>query len=198
MIAGRHGARQRDRFDPKRAAQLDDPARFDYLPPRELFGLLDVPRGATMLDFGTGTGTYAMELARSRPDVAIIAFDEQRRMLDMLRQKLSVTPMPNIKPLLADKKGFASLCAQADRILALNVLHELGDEALGRMSALLAPGGRILFVDWSAGVKRPVGPPPDHVYSPAEAVKRLRAFNLKVLRKRIFRYHYALTCGISS
>jgi len=194
MTIGRHGAQQRDRFDPKRAALLDDPARFRYLPLRQLFRFLDAPRGSTVLDFGVGTGTYAIELARARPDITIIAFDEQRRMLDLLKKKLSADPLPNIQPLLADKKGFASARGLADRILALNVLHELGDEALNKMRSLLRFDGRILFVDWNGGIDRPVGPPRDHVYSPAKAMRRLKAFDLRIMRKRILRYHYALVC----
>jgi len=194
MTIGRHGAKQKERFDPKRAALLDDPARFDYLPPRELFKLLDAPRMAAVLDFGVGTGTYAIELARARPDITIIAFDEQRRMLDLLKKKLAVDPVPNVQPLLADGKGYASARGRADRILALNVLHELGDEALNKMRSLLTPNGRILFVDWNGGFDRPVGPPRDHVYSPTEAVRKLAAFNFRVMRKRILRYHYALVC----
>ncbi|MFA6004754.1 MAG: class I SAM-dependent methyltransferase [Elusimicrobiota bacterium] len=191
-MIGRHGARQKERFDPKQAARLDDPARFEYLPPRTLLGLLAIPRGATVLDFGAGTGAYALKLARARPDITVIAFDEQPRMLSLLKKKLSRFPMPNIQPLLADRKGLASLRGRMDRILALNVLHELGDAALSRMGGLLAPGGRILFVDWNAAADRPVGPPPDEVYAPAEAAERIAGFGLKVLSRRLLRYHYAL------
>ena len=44
-IDGRHGARQEERFNPERAAKLDDPARFEYLPVQEVARLLDVPAG---------------------------------------------------------------------------------------------------------------------------------------------------------
>ena len=35
----RHGARQPERFDPARAALLDEPSRFEYLRPDEVFAL---------------------------------------------------------------------------------------------------------------------------------------------------------------
>jgi hypothetical protein len=37
----RNGARQAERFDPARAALLDDPSRFWYLPPDEIFNIVD-------------------------------------------------------------------------------------------------------------------------------------------------------------
>ncbi len=53
----RSGSRQPQRFDPDRAARLDDPARLAYLPPDDLLALLAPPHGSTLLDFGAGTGT---------------------------------------------------------------------------------------------------------------------------------------------
>ena len=96
----RQGARQPERFNPERAARLDDPARFEYLPPEEIARLLDVPVNGRLLDFGTGTGTYAIELARLRPDVAVIALDELPAMLDRLRAK----------PEAAKLKGKSTAC----------------------------------------------------------------------------------------
>src|SRR5579863_10143435 len=52
----RHGARQPRRFDPKRAARLNDPTRLAYLPPDRIFALLAAPQGGRVADFGTGTG----------------------------------------------------------------------------------------------------------------------------------------------
>ena len=151
----RHGARQPERFNPERAARLDDPARFEYLPPEEVSGMLATPDGGTLLDFGTGTGTYAIELARLRPDVEVIACDEQPEMLDLLRAKPAAAELANVKPALpAEIAGYKG---RVDRVLALNVLHELGDEALRDLKSLLSPGGAALFIDWNAEVERPAG-----------------------------------------
>ena len=194
MEHDRHGARQPHRFDPRRAAVLDERERFETLPPPDVFALLDAPKGATVVDFGTGTGTYALELAQSRPDVRVIALDEQPEMLDRLRAKLAAHPVKNVEPLLSPTSESRALKGKADRVLGLNVLHELGDEALGEVAALVAPGGVVLFIDWNAEVERTVGPSRDHVYSPAEAAARLEARGFEVLRQQRFPLHYGLLC----
>ncbi|MDE2293414.1 MAG: class I SAM-dependent methyltransferase [Elusimicrobia bacterium] len=194
MEAERAGARQPHRFDPAKAARLDDPARFEWLPPEELFALLDAPRASLVVDLGTGTGAYALRLARARPDLTVAALDEQATMLDLLRSKLASEPLPNLRPVLADAAGLKSLAGRASRILAVNVLHELGDAALRSAASLLEAGGRVLFADWNAAVVRPVGPPRDHVYSPEEGESRLSGFGWTVLGRRAFRFHYALLC----
>lgn len=186
----RHGARQLERFDPARAALLDDPSRFRYLPPDEIFDMLTAPAGGRVVDFGTGIGTYAIELARARPDLEVIALDEQQEMLDLLRAKPAAQKLPNLKALYTDE--ITKMSGAADRVLALNVLHELGDEALSAMAALLKSNGTVLVVDWNAGVERPVGPPRDHVYTAAEARDRMERMGLRIEGERLFKYHYAL------
>jgi SAM-dependent methyltransferase len=187
---GRHGAKQPQRFDPARAARLDDPARFEYLPPHDVLALLDPPQGAQVVDFGTGTGTYAIELARLRPDLRVVALDEQPEMLALVRAKLERHPLPAVEP--AGTDALPRLRGRADRVLAINVLHELGDAALGDLRGLLTGCGRVAFFDWNANVDRPVGPPRDHVYSPAEARARLEAAGFQILAERPLRYHYAV------
>ena len=188
----RHGARQPHRFDPARAGVLDDRARFAYLPPAEVFALLEAPRGGTVVDFGTGTGTYAIELARARPDLRVIALDEQQAMLDKLQAKLVSDPLENLELVLARTPAARTLEGTVDRVLGLNVLHELGDDALKELLALPGPAGRALLVDWSATVDRDVGPPRDHVYSPEEAATRLEALGFRVDGQLLFRYHYVI------
>lgn len=186
----RHGARQPERFDPQRASRLDDPARFEYVPPDDVVRMLDIPAGGKLLDFGTGTGTYAIELARRRPDVEVIALDELHEMLDYLKAKPAAEELPNLKPVhSAQISGYKG---KIDRVLALNVLHELGDESLKNLKAMLNPNGAALFIDWNAQVERPAGPPADHVYSPAEGRKRLEQMGFQVEFERLFPYHYAI------
>jgi SAM-dependent methyltransferase len=186
----RHGAKQPNRFDPARAAILDDPARFAYVPVEALLELLDIPPDATLVDFGTGTGLYALEIARRRPDVRVLALDEQPQMLAHVREAILRSGLGNVEAVSSDAN--AALAGSAGRILGLNVLHELGDRALGDVRSLLAAGGKALFVDWNAEVERPVGPPRDHVYGVADAVKRLAAAGFHVVTQRMFAYHYGL------
>ena len=185
----RRGARQPERFNPKRAALLDDPARFEYLPPEEVIRLLAPPPSAQVLDFGAGTGTYAIEVARRRPDIQMIALDEQLEMLTRMRAKPGVSELNNLRP--AAPSEMAEFKGKIDCVMALNVLHEFGDEALQNLRILLKPDGVALFIDWNAGVDRPVGPPNDHVYSPAEARERLERSGFRIDLERQFPYHYA-------
>jgi SAM-dependent methyltransferase len=186
----RHGAKQPEVFDPARAALLDDPQRFVHLPPELIFTLLDAPRNGTVVDFGTGTGTFAIELAGQRPDLKVIALDEQPAMLELLKKKLRANQPGNLQPLLSDK--IDSIRGMADRVLAINVLHEVGDEVLREMSQLLTPQGSILIVDWDAAVDRPVGPPKGHTHTMAEARSRLVDAGLAVESLQPLRYHFAL------
>lgn len=186
----RHGAKQPEVFDPARAALLDDPARFQYLPPARIIALLEAPPSGTVVDFGTGTGAYAIPLAEQRPDLIVIALDEQPRMLDLLRAKPGAGRLKNLRPMHTD--GIETIKGGADRILVVNVLHELGDDAMRQMIGLLKPGGSILFVDWNAAVDRPAGPPRDHTYSTSDAIKRLESFGLKVEPLAPLPYHFVM------
>jgi ubiquinone/menaquinone biosynthesis C-methylase UbiE len=193
--SARHGAQQPHRFNPARAARLDDPGRFAYLPPADVVALLDLRAGASLVDFGAGTGTYAVEIARARPDIRILALDEQAAMLDLLRAKITTAGISGIEPISASQAQ--ELRGRVDRILALNVLHELGDTALAELPSLLRPNGFALVIDWNGDVERPHGPPREHVYSVAQARTRLAGAGLRIRDTALFPYHYALTCFLS-
>lgn len=187
---GRHGAKQPQAFDPKRAALLDDPKRFEYLPRERIIALLDPPSSGVVVDFGSGTGAYSVPLAEQCPNLTVIALDEQRQMLKLLCAKPAAVRLKNLVPMHTDESD--TIKGKADRILALNVLHEVGDAALRKMIELLKPDGSILFIDWNAAVERPIGPPRDHTYSAADAKHRLESFGLAVETLEPLRYHFVL------
>jgi SAM-dependent methyltransferase len=197
MEHDRRGAKQPHRFDPAKAAMLDDRARFEWLPLVDVFALLQAPQRGLVVDFGTGTGTYAIELAKARPDLEVVALDEQEAMLDRLRAKLDARPVSNLEPVLVQTPAARALEGKADRVLGLNVLHELGDTALRELISLLKPDGRALLIDWNSEVERDVGPPQNHVYSPDQASARVEKAGLWVQNCRLFRYHYALVCNLA-
>lgn len=187
----RHGARQPERFDAKRASILDDRARFAHLPPERIFALLAARQGDCVVDFGAGTGLFALELARRRPDLEIVAVDEQPQMLERLRSNVDRAQAANVS--LRQSSELAPLVGKVDAVLAINVLHELGDEAIAQLARLIKAGGRIVVVDWNAAIERPIGPPRDHVYSTAEARSRLERAGLRVAEHAPLEYHFVLT-----
>jgi ubiquinone/menaquinone biosynthesis C-methylase UbiE len=196
MEHDRHGAQQPHRFDPARAHVLDDTERFAYVPPATIVELLDLPPGSTLVDFGTGTATYAIEIARARPNVRVLALDEQEAMLEKARAKIVASGLRNIEAV--DARYAEPLRRAADRVLALNVLHELGDHALAQLRQLMKAGGTALIVDWNAAVQRPVGPPADHVYDEQAAGARLHAagFSVNAASDATFPYHYVLIAAV--
>jgi SAM-dependent methyltransferase len=185
----RHGARQDRPFNPSRAARLDDPARFVYLPIDEVIALVDAPRDATVVDYGTGTGAYALPLALRRPDLHVVALDVQPEMLALLRAKPEFAALRNLETVTGPPPELRHAVA---RVFGINVLHELGDDALAAIAALLAPGGRFVTIDWNAGVERPAGPPAERVYRPQEARERLESLGWHIVEERLFPYQYAL------
>lgn len=193
--ASREGARQPNAFNPARAVLLDDPRRFDYLSVEQVLTILDAPPGGMVVDFGTGTGTYAIEIAKRRSDLHIVALDEQPGMLELLHAKPETQRLDNLEPILTDEiDRFAGV---ADRILALNVLHELGDDALRQIKSLLKPSGAVLFIDWDSSIERPVGPPKDHTYNGAEARTRLEGLGFRVESVMSMKYHFVLRAQIA-
>lgn len=183
----RHGARQPERFDPARAAMLDDPARLAYLPAQRILDLLDVPAGGTVLDFGAGTGFYVDALLRLRPDLRVIAVDEQDAMLALLRERARGGRFVVGGPEIVD-----DVAGTVDRVLAINVLHEIGDDDLRHLVQRLGPRATFLFIDWDAAVTDRPGPPADHVYRAAEAATRLATLGLASEPPVQLTYHYAL------
>jgi 2-polyprenyl-3-methyl-5-hydroxy-6-metoxy-1,4-benzoquinol methylase len=185
----RHGAKQPEVFNPARAALLDDPRRFELLPPDDIVRLLDAPSGGVVVDFGAGTGTFSIELARRRPDLKIIALDQQPEMLELLKAR-PVSQLTGIQPMLSDQS--ASIAGTVDRVFAINVLHEVGDSVLDTMAALLNPQGSLLIIDWDAAIDRTVGPPKDHTHTAAEARARLLKSGFEVEALEPLRYHFVL------
>jgi ubiquinone/menaquinone biosynthesis C-methylase UbiE len=56
--------------------------------------------GAPVIDFGIGTGAFAIEIARGRPDLEVITLDEQPQMLEMPKAKPVSRELSNLKPIL--------------------------------------------------------------------------------------------------
>ena len=101
--------------------------------------------GATVVDVGAGTGTFAALLAERRPDVEVIAIDGDPEVLERAAAK-GVAGRRG----LATELPLADRCA--DRVVMSLLLHHLEPAAkrtaLGEVRRILRPGGRLHVADW--------------------------------------------------
>lgn len=173
-----------EKFDPAHADRLENPERLVELPPANVVRLLELRGDETVVDYGAGTGLYTVPIAATLPRGRMIAVDEHAELLAYVRDKVLAAGLPEERVVTAQTAEDHVPLADggADRVLLLNVLHHVWDEpaALGEIVRLLAPGGRLVVVDY-AQMDRPVGPPNDHVLSLDEARACVAGMGLREL-----------------
>lgn len=161
-----------EKFDPSHADRLENPQRLVELPPENVVRLLDLRGAETVVDYGAGTGMYTVPIAAALPHGRVFAVDEHAELLAYIDAKLAAAGLPadRVVKVQTTENRVPLPDGAADRVFLLNVLHHVWDEpaALGEIVRLLAPGGRLVVVDF-AQMDRPVGPPNDHVLSLEQA-----------------------------
>ncbi|MCL6439044.1 MAG: class I SAM-dependent methyltransferase [Rubrobacteraceae bacterium] len=183
------------KFDPSRAGNLDRPERQRFLPNDRVLDLLDLAGDETVVDYGAGTGTLTIPLAHRLPRGTVHAIDENPQMIERLRERLAAEHLPNVSVHHISDDAVPLPDGSADRILAVNLLHELEEKALREMQRLLTPSGFLLVVDWNADVERDAGPPADEALSPEQGRAFLASagFSCQTLDAG-FPYHFVFRC----
>ncbi len=189
------GGRPAHKFDPAKADKLDAPERNEFLPDELLLDLLALRGGETVVDYGAGTGRLARAAAeRLLEGGRVVAVDESEEMLDRLLERLG-TADARVEPVLIARNRVGLPDASVDRVIAVNLLHEVrGEPALAEMRRLLRPEGIALIADWARGrdPRREVGPPDRILYTEEEAVAELVRAGFTVEPREPFAYHFAL------
>jgi ubiquinone/menaquinone biosynthesis C-methylase UbiE len=165
------------RFNPSLAHRLDDPARLLWLPPDEVIATLRLRPDELVADIGAGTGYFTLPLSRVLgPKGKVWAVDAQEEMLSLLKEKLDLPGVSNVKPVCAegDRTGIPN--ATCTVAFLANVWHEFEDRTavLRESQRILSPGGRVAILDWRTDVDPAHGPPLAHRIAPADAVKEMR------------------------
>jgi len=173
-----------EKFDPLHAHRLETPERLVELPPDNVVALLDLRGDETVVDYGAGTGMYTVPIAAALPRGRVLAVDEHAELLAYIDDKLAAAGLPadRVTKVQTTVNRVPLEDGGADRVFLLNVLHHIWDEpgALGEILRLLAPGGRLVVVDF-AQMERPVGPPNDHVLSLDEMRASVASMGLREL-----------------
>jgi SAM-dependent methyltransferase len=172
---------------------LDAPERERYLPTGALVALLDLQGDETVVDYGAGTGRLAIVVAERLNDGGrVLAVDSSAEMIGHLRARAGGHPRVVVAHVPDDAVPLPD--GAADRVLAVNLLHEIRDEpAVREMRRLVGDDGSVLVVDWERGRPRDLGPPDELLYDVAEASAVLAAAGLRASVAPIeLPFHFAL------
>ena len=149
------------KFDLAKLERLNDPGRFETLIPGAMWEALGEPADArVIIEVGAGTGLFAAEFAARAPQATVYAADLEPSMVAWMSENRPETASGRLVPLLSEESHVPLEDGIADVVVMINLHHELAEpEASYRdVVRLLAPGGRLLAVDW-AHRETPKGPP---------------------------------------
>ena len=176
-------------------ARLDDPGRDEWQRPDVALAALGITKAHVVCEIGTGTGYFALRLAKLA--AWVYAIDVEPQLLSLLRDRAASAGAQNLTPVLGLPLDPLIPTASCDLILTVNTLHHVPEKAafLRRLQTSLRPGGRVVIIDFH---KRdlPVGPPVDHKFGREECLEQVRAAGLRVVSEYdLLPYQYFLVVG---
>ena len=128
----------------------DRKQRFDPTSDLEKLCLLRLGQDSTLVDFGTGTGAYALTAAPFCRRV--VAVDVSPVMLDVVKSKARSAGLQNVEAVNEGMLTYRHQGEPADFAVSRNALHSLPDFwkalALQRIASVLKPGGVLLLRDF--------------------------------------------------
>ena len=175
---------------------FDDPERDEWQKPAEVAAALALRPGMVVADLGSGTGYFLSHLSRAvGPEGMVLAIDTEPKMVEHIGKRTRESGARNVVPVLAMPDEPFLPSGRLDRVLIVDTYHHIDDRLayFGRMQEALAPGGRVIVVDFQ---KRPlpVGPPLDHKLSREFVVDEMRQAGWRLAGEEDFLPHqYFLT-----
>ena len=132
-----------EHLDPGYVPGYDDKAQTDPQQDLDILLAAGLERHPTLIDFGAGTGTFA--IAAAAHCSRVIAIDVSSEMLGVLERKIRESGIENIEPVHAGFLSYNHTGGLADFVYSRHALHHLPDfwkaYALGRISKMMKPGG---------------------------------------------------------
>jgi ubiquinone/menaquinone biosynthesis C-methylase UbiE len=133
------------------AAWLEREGRDQEEKPEVVLEAMDLRPGMTVAEIGAGTGYFSRRIAPVvGPTGKVLAVDIQPEMLVLLREYTAREGVTNVEPVLGTENDPKLPKGGVDRILLVDVYHEFQQpgEMLARMRESLAPGGRVILVEY--------------------------------------------------
>lgn len=157
------------------AERFDDPARDAWQKPDAVLQRLALRRGMTVADIGSGTGYFAVRLARALPRGRVYGIDIEPDMVRYLNERAAREGLANLESRLGEPHD-PKLPPGVELVLVVDTYHHMQDRAayFRRLAGQLAPGARVAIVDFKPG-ELPVGPPEAIKVPPDEIIDEMGA-----------------------
>jgi ubiquinone/menaquinone biosynthesis C-methylase UbiE len=123
----------------------------EFVNPDQVLSQLSLKDDITAADFGCGSGGWVIPLAKRLEQGKVYAIDVLEAPVSALQSKAQIQKISNIETSIADVEQGTSLPENnCGLVLMTNLLFECDDKkaVLAEGKRVLAPGGRILVVDW--------------------------------------------------
>lgn len=144
-------------------AMFEDEARDSWQKPEEVIRALKLEaRGATVADIGAGSGYFTRRLALEVPEGRVYAVDVDGEFDDYLRENRESWGTPNIEPHLALYDDPMLPDGELDLVFTANTYAYIRDRVayFTKVHLALAPGGRLVVIDYRPDATPPEGMAP--------------------------------------
>ncbi len=166
------------------------PRRKKWQKPEAVVRALGLRRGQVIAEIGSGPGYFTPRLARAVGRAGhVYAVDPEGAVLDVLRKRLKQAGVRNVTPVLGRADDPLLPAGRCDLAVIINVYHHMhgGPAFLRRLAARLAPGARVVNVDWNETSE--FGPPPKRRVPRARFLRDARRAGLRLVGERTFLPH---------
>jgi ubiquinone/menaquinone biosynthesis C-methylase UbiE len=166
------------------------PRRQKWQRPAAVVRALGLKPGQVIAEIGAGPGYFTPRLARAVGRAGhVYAVDPEVAVLDVLRKRLKQAGVRNVTPVLSRDDDPLLPVGACDLAVIINAYHHMhGAPAfLRRLVARLAPGARVVNVDWDETSE--FGPPPRRRVPRARFLRDARRAGLRLVGERDFLPH---------
>ena len=135
---------------------------------------LGLAEDAKVADVGSGTGYFAVRLARAVPRGKVYGVDVEPDMTRYLGERARREGLGNLEAVQGGQTE-ARLPEPVDLVLVVDTYHHLGDRVayMRRLAETLRPGGRVAIIDFR--MDSPKGPPAKHKLTPEQVRQEMEA-----------------------
>jgi ubiquinone/menaquinone biosynthesis C-methylase UbiE len=128
--------------------------------------LLQLTEGMTVVDLGSGSGYFLCWLSHAVGTTGhVIATEISADLVRALGKRIDREHLANAEAIRAPANDVGIASGNADRILVVNVWHHLVDRKryAARIARALAPGGKLVVIDFKPGRSAGHGIQPDRI-----------------------------------